>query len=37
MSCYRFIAAERGYYPVRLLCQVLGVLASRYYSWQMGQ
>ncbi len=28
MSRYRFIAAERGHYPVRRLCQVLGVPAS---------
>ena len=37
MSCYRFIAAERGHYPVRRLCQVLGVPTSRYYAWQTGQ
>ena len=37
MSRYRFIAAERGHYPVRRLCQVLGVPASRYYAWQTGQ
>ena len=36
MSCYRFIAAERGRYPVRRLCQVLGVPASGYYAWQSG-
>ena len=37
MSCYRFIAAERGPYPVRRLCQVLGVPASGFYAWQQGQ
>ena len=30
MSRYRFIAAERGYYPVRRLCQVLDVPASGF-------
>ena len=37
MSCYRFIAAERGHYPVRRLCHMLGVPASGYYAWQTGQ
>jgi len=37
MSRYRFINAERGHYPVRRLCQVLGVPASGYYAWQTGQ
>ena len=37
MSCYRFIAAECGYFPVRRLRQVLGVPASGYYAWQTGQ
>ena len=37
MSRYRFIAAERGHYPVRRLCQVLDVPASGYYAWQAGQ
>ena len=37
MSRYRFIAAERGHYPVRRLCQVLGVPASGFYAWQAGQ
>ncbi len=37
MSRYRFIAAERGHYPVRRLCQVLGVPASGFYAWQQGQ
>ena len=34
MSRYRFIEAQRGQYPVRLLCQVLGVPVSGYYAWQ---
>ena len=34
MSRYHFIAAQREHYPVRLLCQVLGVVASSYYAWQ---
>ncbi len=37
MSRYRFIDAERGHYPVRRLCQVLGVPPSGYYGWQTGQ
>ena len=37
MSGYRFIAAERGRYPVRRLCQVLGVPPSGFYAWQQGQ
>ena len=37
MSRYRFINAERGQYPVRRLCLVLGVPASGYYAWQTGQ
>ena len=28
MSRYRFIAAQRGHYPVRLLCQLVAVTAS---------
>lgn len=27
MSCYRFILTERDHYPVRILCQTLGVPA----------
>ena len=37
MSRYRFINTERGHYPVRRLCQVLGVPASGYCAWQAGQ
>jgi putative transposase len=28
-----FIAAEKAKYPIRLLCEVLGVQASGYYAW----
>ena len=37
MSRYRFIEAQRGQYPVRLLCRVLGVPVSGYYAWQQAQ
>ena len=37
MSCYRFIAAQRDHYPVRLLCPMLSVPASGYYAWQQAQ
>ena len=37
MSRYRFIEAQRGHYPVRLLCQLVQVPASGYYAWQQGQ
>ncbi|SMB79893.1 Integrase catalytic region [Hymenobacter roseosalivarius DSM 11622] len=37
MSCYRFINAQQGAYPVRGLCRVLGVAPSRYYAWQQGE
>ena len=37
MSSYRFIAAERGYYLVRRLCQVLDVPASGFYAKQAEQ
>ena len=37
MSRYRFIDAQRGAYPVRCLCRVLGVAPSRYYAWQQGR
>jgi putative transposase len=37
MSRYRFIAAERGHYPVRRLCRVLAVPPSGFYAWQASQ
>jgi putative transposase len=32
MSRYRFIEAQRDYYPVRLLCQLVQVPTSGYYA-----
>ena len=32
MNRYEFIDSERLVYPVRLLCQVVGVTPSRYYA-----
>ena len=37
MSRYCFIEAQRGHYPVRLLCQLVEVPASGYYAWQRAQ
>ena len=37
MSRYRFIAAQRDHYLVRLLCQLVEVPASGYYAWQPAQ
>jgi putative transposase len=37
MSRYRFVEAQRDHYPVRLLCQLVEVLASGYYAWQKTQ
>ncbi len=34
MSSYRFIERQRGHYPVRELCQVLGVVPSATYAWR---
>lgn len=34
MSRYRFIRAQTPHYPVRRLCQVLGVGVASYYRWQ---
>jgi transposase InsO family protein len=30
---YRFVAAERAAFPVRVLCRVVGVEASGSYAW----
>jgi len=37
MSGYLFINQHFTRYPVRRLCQVLGVALSRYYAWQQRQ
>ena len=37
MSRYSFIEAQRDYYPVRLLCQLVAVSASGYYAWQQAR
>jgi len=37
MSRYRFIEAQRGHYCVRLLCQLVQLPASGYYTWQQVQ
>ena len=34
MSRYRFVQAHTPHYPVRRLCQVLGVGVASYYRWQ---
>ena len=34
MSRYRFIEAQQGHYPVRLLCQLVQVPTSGCYAWQ---
>ena len=34
MSRYRFVRAQTSHYPVRRLCQVLGVGVASYYRWQ---
>jgi putative transposase len=30
---YRFVAAERVSYPVRMLCRIVGVAVSGFYAW----
>ena len=34
MSRYRFVRAQTPHYPVRRLCQVLGVGVASYYRWR---
>jgi putative transposase len=33
VSCYQFIAAEKAQHSVALLCRVLGVARSAFYTW----
>jgi transposase InsO family protein len=37
VSRYRFIAAEKAYHSVVLLCRVLSVARSAFYAWQRQQ
>lgn len=34
MRLFRLVEAEKAYYPVSLLCRVLGVSRSGYYAWK---
>jgi putative transposase len=34
VSLFRFIDAEKAYYPVSLLCRILKVSRSGYYAWK---
>ncbi len=34
MSSFRLIDAEKAYFPVSMLCKVLGVSKSGYYAWK---
>ena len=33
----QFIDQQRTCYSVKQLCQVLGVVSSRYYAWRLAQ
>jgi len=35
VSVYKFIEAQKAYYPVSLICRVLGVARSGYYAWRI--
>ncbi len=37
MSTLQFIDQQRSAHPVQQLCQVLGVVPSRYYAWRLAQ
>jgi transposase InsO family protein len=37
MSRYRFVAAEKGRYPVTQLCRMAQVSRAAYYEWQEGR
>ena len=37
MNRYRFIEAQRDFYPAQLLCQLVEVPASGYYAWHQTQ
>ena len=37
MSTLHFIDQQRSFHPVQQLCQVLGVVPSRYYAWRLAQ
>ena len=37
MSMLPFIDQQRLFHPAQQLCQVLGVVSSRYYAWRLAQ
>ena len=34
MRCFRFIEVEKANYPVTVLCEVLGMSRSGFWSWR---
>ena len=34
MRLFKFIDAEKAYYPISLLCRILKVSSSGYYGWK---